>query len=54
VDEVAETVRFFGGVCGWRELRVVHPKREVLRAVRRGAVERAARGRYVLPDAAEQ
>jgi very-short-patch-repair endonuclease len=54
VDDVAETVRRCGGVCTWRELRLVHRKREVLGAVGDGVIERAARGRYVLPDASVQ
>lgn len=53
MSEVAETVRFLGGVVTWWELRVVHRKRELLRAVEAGEIHRAARGRYVLPDAAE-
>ena len=53
VDEVAETVRFLGGVATWRLLRVVHPARLVRRAVTAGVVLRAGRGRYVLPTASE-
>lgn len=46
--EVEETVRVLGGSARWRELRVVHPRREIELAVGAGRVERAARGRYVL------
>jgi len=51
VDEVAETVRFLGGVTTWRLLRIVHPARQIRRATTAGVVVRPGRGRYVLPSA---
>jgi very-short-patch-repair endonuclease len=53
VADVAETVRFLGGVATWRLLRVVHPARLIRRATNVGAVVRAGHGRYVLPSASE-
>ena len=53
VDDVAETVRFLGGVATWRLLRVVHPARLIRRATTAGVVVRPGRGRYVLPSASE-
>lgn len=53
IDEVAETVRFLGGVATWRLLRVVHPARLIRRATTAGTVLRPAPGRYVLPSASE-
>src|SRR5690349_15009241 len=54
VEDVARTVAFLGGVTRWRELRDAHPARLVREAVAEGAVERAARNRYVLPAAGAQ
>ena len=53
VDEVAETVRFLGGVTTWGLLRVVHPARLIRRATTAGVVVRPGHGRYVLPSASE-
>jgi very-short-patch-repair endonuclease len=53
-EEVAETLRFLGGSARWRELRVVHPRRDIRVALEAGLVERAARGRYVVTTASEQ
>lgn len=53
VDEVAETVRFLGGIATWRLLRVVHPARLIRRATAAGTVLRPGHGRYVLPSASE-
>ena len=54
LDEVAETVRFLGGVTTWTLLRVVHPARLIRRATSAGVVVRPGRGRYVLPSTSEQ
>jgi very-short-patch-repair endonuclease len=48
---VAGNVRRLGGVATWRELRVSHPRRRILRAARGGAIIRASKGRYILPTA---
>jgi very-short-patch-repair endonuclease len=53
MDEVAETLRFVGGVATWRILRVVHGARIIRRTATAGVIVRAARGRYVLPTASE-
>ncbi len=53
MDDVAETLRFVGGVASWRVLRVVHRARIIRRAATAGVIVRAARGRYVLPTASE-
>ncbi|GAA4400138.1 hypothetical protein GCM10023168_08610 [Fodinibacter luteus] len=51
---VADTLAFLGGVATWRELRDVHPARRITRARDSGLVDRAARGRYVLPSTGGQ
>ena len=53
LGEVAETVRFLGGVTTWTLLRVVHPARLIRRATTAGVVARPGLGRYVLPSASE-
>ena len=53
VTDVAETVRFLGGVATWRLLRVVHPARLIRRATSAGVVVRPGHGRYVLPSSSE-
>jgi very-short-patch-repair endonuclease len=53
MDAATVVVAQFGGTCTWAELRQVLPKRAIRRAVSDGVLLRASKGRYLLPELAE-
>ena len=46
---MAGTISRHGGWCAWRDLRAVHSRRTIERALREATIVRVARDRYTLP-----